>query len=357
METIDKRVLPPVQRRLQPTDETKLGFGNIFSDHMFKMDYFDGRWRNPRIEAFAPLMISPAAMSLHYGQMIFEGLKAYRHQSGDVVLFRPQENFKRFVESCRLLCIPAIDPDFALQALKELLRVDQSWVPQSPGTSLYLRPFILATEPHLGVRPASEYLFSIITGPVGAYYSAGFAPIKIYVEPTYSRVPPGGLGEIKAAANYAASLYGAEEASKKGFSQLLWLDSSEHKYVEEVGSMNMMFVINGEVITAPLNGTVLPGITRATVLQLLREWGVKVSERPLSIDEIIEARNKGQLGEAFGTGTAAVISPVGELHYKGEDIVVGQGRIGALTQRLYDEITGLQYGLKPDTHGWVVPID
>ncbi len=356
METIDKRVLPSVQRRFLPTDETKLGFGNIFSDHMFKMDYFDGQWRNPRIEGFAPLMLSPAAMSLHYGQLIFEGLKAYRRQNGEVVLFRPERNFKRFVESCRLLCIPAIDPDFALKALKELMQIDQPWVPHSHGTSLYIRPFVLATEPHLGVRPAKEYLFAIITGPVGAYYSAGFAPIKIYVEPEYSRVPPGGLGEVKAAANYASSLYAAEEAAKNGYSQLLWLDSSEHKFVEEVGSMNMMFVINGEVFTSPLSGTILPGVTRDTALTLLKDWGVKVTERALSIDEIVEAKKKGQLDEAFGTGTAAVISPVGQLHYKGQDIEVGDGGIGAITQRLYDEITGIQYGTKPDPHGWVVPI-
>jgi len=356
METLDRRILPQHQRRFLPPDERRLGFGDIYADHMFVMDYYDGQWRKPRLEPFAPLSLSPAAMGLHYGQLMFEGLKCYRRQDGQLALFRPRDNFKRMGRTAEHLCIPQFDQNLALSALRELLIVDQNWVPSSPGTSLYIRPFIIATEPHLGVRPAREYMFLIITGPVGAYYSEGFAPIKIYVEPRYSRVPQGGLGEVKAAANYAASLFAAEEAGKKGYAQLLWLDSREHKYVEEVGSMNMFFVIDDEVITSPLSGTILPGVTRDSVLTLAREWG-KVSERALSIDEIIEASQSGRLQEAFGSGTAAVISPVGTLHYQGRDFKVGDGAIGPLTQRLYDEIVGIQYGSRPDPHGWVTLVN
>ncbi|UQZ89516.1 branched chain amino acid aminotransferase [Deltaproteobacteria bacterium Smac51] len=354
MESVSKRILPQHQRRFLPTDERKLGFGDIFSDHMFKMDFHDGQWRNPRIEPYAALSISPAAMSLHYGQLIFEGMKCFRRQDGRLALFRPEANFKRFANSSHQLCIPQIDQELALAALKELLFVDQDWVPHTPGTSLYIRPFIVATEPHLGVRPANEYMFMIITGPVAAYYTEGFAPIAIYVEPHYSRAVPGGLGEVKAAANYAASLFAAEEAHKKGFSQLLWLDPCQHKYVEEVGSMNMFFVIGDELVTSPLAGTVLPGITRDSVVTIARDWGLKVSERPLAIDEILAAKKSGELKEAFGSGTAAVISPVGRLHYNGQDIVVGEGGIGPITQKMYDEIIGIQYGTRPDKYGWVV---
>ncbi|MDR0881167.1 MAG: branched-chain amino acid aminotransferase [Candidatus Adiutrix sp.] len=357
METIAKRILPRQQRRFLPADERQLGFGDIFSDHMFLMDYHDGRWQAPRIEPFAPLQLSPAAMGLHYAQLIFEGLKCYRRADGRLALFRPKDNFVRFAHSAQRLCIPDFDQGLALAALKELLLIDQAWVPSTPGASLYIRPFIVATEPHLGVRPAREYLFMIITGPVGPYYPEGFAPINIYVEPQYSRTAPGGLGEIKAAANYAASLFAAEEAHKKGYTQILWLDPCHHKYVEEVGSMNMFFVLDGELLTSPLAGTVLPGITRQSVLTLAKDWGLKVAERPLPIEEIIGAQESGLLTEAFGTGTAAVVSPVGRLHYQDQDLVVGGGQtIGPLTQRLYDEITGIQYGLRPDSHDWIFPL-
>ncbi len=353
MKTIEKRILPPHLRHFLPPDETKLGFGNIFSDHLFKMEFFDGQWHEGRIEPYGPISISPAAMSLHYGQLFFEGLKCYRRNDGRLALFRPRENFKRFNVSAHKLCMPQVDEETALAALKELLTVDERWVPRSRGASLYIRPFMMATEPHLGVRPAKDYLFMIITGPVGAYYSEGFAPISIYVEPVYSRVAPGSLGEVKAAANYAASLFAAEEAHKKGFSQLLWLDSCEHKYIEEVGSMNMAFIIGDELVTSPLAGTILPGVTRDSVVTLAKDWGMKVTERPLAIDEIIKAAKSGDLKEAFGTGTAAVISPVGRLSYKGEDISVADGQVGPLTQKLYDEITGIQYGDRPDKFGWV----
>ena len=356
MDAINKRIIPQSQRRFQPTNEQSLGFGDIFSDHMFRMDYYDGQWRNPRVEPYGPLLLSPAAMGLHYGQLIFEGLKCYRRSDGQLALFRPQANFARFNSSARRLCIPQVDPSLALAALMELLMLDKSWVPSAPGTSLYIRPFIVATEPHLGVRPAREYVLLIITGPVGSYYQEGFSPIPIYVEPSYSRAAQGGLGESKTASNYAASLLAAEEAQKKGYAQLLWLDAEQHKYVEEVGSMNMFFVIDGHLVTSPLAGSVLPGITRDSVLTLARSWGIAVEERPLSIDEVKGAICEGRLSEAFGSGTAAVISPVGRFHYLGDDLVVGEGTVGPMTQRFYDEIVGIQYGTRPDEHGWVTLI-
>ncbi|MGL4208054.1 MAG: branched-chain amino acid aminotransferase [Candidatus Adiutrix sp.] len=356
MLTINQRILPKEQRRLNSFDEKTLNFGSILSDHMFKMDYFDGQWRNPRLEPYGPITLSPAAMGLHYGQLIFEGLKCFRRQDNTLALFRPKENFKRLARSAHKLCIPDFDQDLALEGLRQLIKTDATWVPQTFGTSLYIRPFIVATEPHLGVRPSGEYLFMIICGPVGAYYREGFAPIKIFVEPEMSRAAPGGLGDVKAASNYAASLYAAEIASQNGYTQLLWLDAQEHKYVEEVGSMNIFFVIGDTIITSPLKGTVLPGITRDSVITLLRQWGKNICERPLAISEIMEAKEKGLLKEAFGTGTAAVISPVGHLSYKGQEFMVGDGTTGPLTQRLYDEITAIQYGLSPDDNHWMMPI-
>ena len=356
MEAIAKRVLPPVQRRLRPADESALGFGDIFSDHMFRLDYHDGAWRGPRIEPFGPLALSPVAMCLHYAQEIFEGLKCYRRSDGVLALFRPQANFARLNRSARRVCIPPLDEELCLAALRELLLIDQDWVPRGRGASLYIRPFVIASEPHLGVRPAGEYIFLIITGPVGAYYASGFAPIKIYVEPHYTRAAQGGLGEIKTGGNYAASLLAAEEAHRQGFSQILWLDPTEHKYIEEVGSMNMFFVIDNEVVTPPLSGTILGGVTRDSVLTLARDWGLKTAERHLSIDDLLEAGQNGRLTEAFGTGTACVISPVGRLSYQGREFTVGDGGIGSLTRRLYDEILGLQYGDRPDPHNWVTLI-
>ena len=356
MDTIAKRILLSAQRRFRPTDESSLGFGDIFSDHMFRLDYYDGAWRQPRIEPFAPLSLSPAAMCLHYGQAIFEGLKCFRQSSGTLALFRPQDNFARLNRSARRVCIPPVDENLCLAALGELLLIDQDWVPRSQGASLYIRPFIIASEPHMGVRPANEYIFFIITGPVGPYYPEGFSPIKIYVEPVYSRAARGGLGEVKTAGNYAASLLATEEAHRQGFSQILWLDPGQQKFVEEVGSMNMFFVLGDEVVTPPLSGTILAGITRDSVLTLVRDWGLKAAERPLDIDELLEAGRSGRLKEAFGTGTACVISPVGGLSYMGQDIQVSDGGIGPLTRRLYDEIQGLQYGNRPDPYNWVTLI-
>ena len=349
---------PPDRLKPKPTDESKLGFGNIFTDHMFQLDYLEGKgWQNPRIEPYGMIQLDPAAMSLHYGQMIFEGLKCYRRKDGGLNLFRARDNFIRMNRSCRRMCIPELEVEEVVAAMKELLLVEKEWVPHTHGTSLYIRPTIIATEPHLGVRPATEYLFYIILGPVGAYYPEGFSPIRILVEDKYVRAAPGGVGEAKTAGNYAASLLAAEQAHQKGFTQVLWLDARERSYVEEVGTMNMLFLIDDELITPPLGGTILPGITRLTVLDLIREWGgYRISERQISIDEVISAISDGSLKEAFGAGTAAVISPVGEIVYKGEYHTVADGQTGPLARKLYDEITGVQYGLKADIHGWVEQI-
>ncbi|MDR2459547.1 MAG: branched-chain amino acid aminotransferase [Deltaproteobacteria bacterium] len=343
----------PNHKKLHPIDEGALGFGDIYTDHIFKMDYFEGKWQNPRIEPFAPFVLSPAAMVLHYSQTIFEGLKCYRHPDRKLALFRPQDNFKRLNSSAWRMAIPYLDEEFLLQATKELLKIDGDWVPSKPGSSLYIRPTVIATEPHLGVRPAKEYLFFIMLSPVGPYYPEGFAPIKIYVEDFYSRSAPGGLGEIKAGASYAGSLLATELASQKGYTQLLWLDSKTHKLVEEVGSMNMYFVIDDTIVTAPLTGTILPGITRSSVLTVAKDLGIKAEERSISIDEILETQKSGRLTESFGSGTAAVISPVGCLCYNDTVYEIGNGKIGKITQTIYDELVGIQYGLKEDTRGWV----
>ena len=338
----------------KPTDESHLGFGDIFSDHMFRMDYeSEEGWIDPRIQPYANLSIDPAAIGIHYGQEIFEGLKAYYGSDGKISLFRARDNYERFNRSARRMCMAEVDIDLVMEGTKQLILLDREWVPKSQGTSLYIRPTMIATEAHLGVRPSNEYVFFVIIGPVGAYYKEGLDPVKIYVEDFYVRAPTGGTGEAKTAGNYAASLLAAEKAKEKGFTQVLWLDSAEHKYVEEVGTMNMFFVIDDEVITSPLEGSVLAGITRDSVIQLVKDWGITIQERALSIDEVISTAKNGRLKEAFGTGTAAVISPVGQITYRGEDHIVAGGKMGELSQKLYDEILAIQYREKEDSHGWV----
>jgi len=354
------RVNPAGPDRLKPkpADESSLGFGDLFTDHMFLMNYEKGRgWYDPRIVPYGNLVLDPAAMGLHYGQEIFEGLKAYRGRDGRLYLFRAPDNFRRMNRSAARICMPELDVDQAMEALEKLILLDRDWVPGSPGTSLYIRPTMIATDPFLGVRPSHTYVFYIIIGPVGAYYKEGLNPVKIYVEDNYIRAAVGGIGEAKTAGNYAASILAAEEAHAKGYTQVLWLDAAERKYVEEVGTMNIFFVINDEVITAPLNGSILPGITRDSVIRILNDWGVKVSERPLSIDEVTAAAENGSLREAFGAGTAAVISPVGQITYKGKDYPVAGGRMGDLSQRLYDEIVAIQYAEKDDPYGWRIPLE
>ena len=346
------------QIKTKPTDESNLGFGDIFSDHIFKMDYQARTgWNNPRIEPYGDIALDPAAMAIHYGQEIFEGLKAYRGKNGGIYLFRAKDNIERLNRSARRMCMPEVDSDLVMEGMRKLILLDKEWIPRAPGTTLYIRPTMLATEAHLGVRPASAYLFFIITGPVGAYYKEGLNPVKIYVEDYYVRAAQGGTGEVKTAGNYAASLMASEKAKQDGFTQVMWLDAAEHKYVEEVGTMNMFFVIDSEVITPPLTGSILPGITRDSAIQIVKDWGMKVSERSLSIEEVIGAARNGDLKEAFGTGTAAVISPVGQITYKGEDYIVAGEKMGELSQKLYNEIVALQYGEKIDSHGWLERID
>lgn len=332
---------------------SELGFGKYTTDHMFLMNYTQGKgWYDARIEPYGDLRLDPTAMVLHYNQEVFEGLKAYALADGGIGLFRPEKNIERMNASARRMVMPEVDPNLALQAMKELILLDREWVPNSEGTSLYIRPTMIATEPALGVRVSKEYLFYIILGPVGAYYPEGFNPTRIYVSHEYVRAVKGGAGEAKTSGNYGPTLLVSREAAQKGYTQVLWLDAKELKYVEEVGTSNIFFFINDELVTPPLGGTILPGVTRESVLQLARHWRLKASERLISIEEVVEGCKSGSLKEMFATGTAAVISPVGEIHYRGEDVVVADGKTGELSQKLYDEITDIQYGRKADYFGW-----
>lgn len=339
-------------RKAKP-DFTKLGFGKYFTDHMLVMDYADGKWSDPEIVPFENLSMSPATNILHYAQGIFEGVKAYKDAEGKITSFRLEENFARMNRSAERLCMPTIDAKVVMDALKELLILEQDWIPTAPGTALYIRPTMIATDPMLGVHAAHTYKFFIILSPVGAYYANGLQPTKILVEDEYVRVAVGGTGEAKCMGNYAASLLASEMAIKKGYDQVLWLDAKEHKYAEEVGAMNMFFVIDGEIITPALVGSILPGITRKSAIELLRSEGYKVTERRISIDEIVNAYENGKLDEAFGTGTAAVISPVGIIGYKGRDMIINNQEMGKITAELYDKLTGIQYGRLEDKFGWV----
>jgi branched-chain amino acid aminotransferase len=342
----------------KPADETALGFGRLFTDHMLLIDYDEGEgWHDARIIPYAPIPLDPASLCLHYAQEVFEGLKAYKTVGGEIRLFRPDRNMSRLNDSCERLCIPRIDEAFFLEAIKRLVRVDRDWTPSAEGASLYIRPFIFAVDPFLGVHPAKHLLFCTILSPVGAYYPSGINPVKIFVERNYVRAVRGGTGYTKAGANYAASLKAQEEAGKAGYVQVLWLDGVERKYIEEVGAMNVFFIIGDEIVTPELRGSVLSGVTRASVIELLRSFGYDVHERLLSIDELMEAGKNKTLREAFGTGTAAVISPIGELKYGDDVITVNDGRLGGVSQRLYDTLTGIQWGKIPDEFGWTVSID
>lgn len=347
----------PEKMRTKYTDESTLGFGKVFTDHMFTLPYqSDKGWHDPHLEPYHPFCMDPAAMCLHYGQEIFEGLKAYRGEKGEIYLFRPKENIRRMNVSARRLCMPAVDEDLFLEALKKLVLLDQDWIPRGIGTSLYIRPTMIATENALGVHPADSYLFFIIACAVGAYYPEGFSPTKIYVVEDYTRTAPGGMGNVKAAGNYAASLFASAIAVEKGYTQVLWLDAVHRKYVEEVGTSNIFFMIGDELITAPLGGTILPGVTRDSVIALAKSWGIKVAERPLSMDEVVQACEKGTMKEAFASGTAAVVSPIGQLFYRDREYMIHGGKTGDLTEKLYSEILGIQYGKKDDPFGWRMKI-
>ena len=347
-----------IQRTEHPApkpDPNGLGFGRIFSDHMFLMDYsLELGWHDPRIVPYAPFTLDPSAMVFHYAQEVFEGLKAYRAPDGGVQLFRPADNGQRLANSCERLCIPPVPVDEFVAAVEALVRVEADWVPSEPGTSLYIRPFIIATDPSLGVHASHSYLFCVICCPVGAYYAEGINPVRIYVENEDVRAVRGGTGYTKCGGNYAASIRAGERAEAQGYAQVLWLDGVERKYIEEVGSMNVMFKVDGKIITPKLTGSVLPGITRRSCIQLIRDWGLEVEERLITAQELFDAAKSGKLEEAWGTGTAAVVSPVGEMTWNDQSVVINGGRIGPVTQKLYDTLTGIQWGTHSDPHGWVV---
>ena len=345
------------QPKAKPTDETKLGFGSIFTDHMFVMNYDEGQgWHDARIVPYGPIELDPSAMCLHYGQTVFEGMKAYRAKDGRVLLFRPEKNMARLNVSNERLCIPKIDEAFAFKCIEKLVSIEKDWIPTAEGTSLYIRPFIFATDAHVGVHPGKHLMFMVICSPVGAYYPEGLNPVKIYVESKYVRAVRGGMGYAKTGGNYAASLKAQDEAEEQKYTQVLWLDGVERKYVEEVGTMNVFFVIGDEVVTPALQGSILPGVTRMSAIEILKSWGLNVSERPIEIQEIYDAYQNGQLKEAFGTGTAAVISPIGQLKWDDHVMEINNGKIGEISQRLYDTLTGIQWGNIEDTMHWTVEV-
>ncbi len=335
-------------------DQNNLGFGTYFTDHMFMMDYTEGvGWHDARIVPYAPIAMDPATMVLHYAQETFEGLKEYRNPKGEITLFRPEMNARRMINSNKRICMAELPEDMFVEAVEAIVKYEQDWIPTAKDTSLYIRPFMFASEASVGVHPAKSYTFVIILSPVGSYYPEGVNPVKIWVEDEYVRAVKGGTGFTKCGGNYAASIAAQVKAESHGYTQVLWLDGVHRKYVEEVGTMNVMFLIDDTVVTAPLEGSVLPGVTRDSIIHILKDWGYKVEERELSIDELMEAGRNGKLKEAFGTGTAAVISPVGQLYYKGEEIVINDFKTGELTQKLYDTLTGIQWGRLEDKYGWV----
>ena len=355
---LDIKITKTTNPQPKPAKGQKLGFGKIFTDHMFVMNYTEGKgWHDPRIEPFHNISLSPAAMVYHYGQEMFEGLKAYKGPDGNVYLFRPDMNAKRTNATNERLVIPQLPVEDFVQAVSAVVDVDRDWIPTEPGTSMYIRPFIIATDEKLGVHPSHTYLFAIILSPVGAYYASGINPVKICIERDYVRAVRGGTGFAKVGGNYASSLKGQEKAESRGYAQVLWLDGIERKYIDEVGAMNVFFVIDGEVITPSLDeGNILPGVTRASAIELLKSWGIPVTERRLAIDEVLTAAKEGRLNEAFGTGTAAVISPIGELNDEGEKHILNGNKIGPISQRLYDTLTGIQWGKIEDTMGWAVKV-
>ncbi|MDD5474906.1 MAG: branched-chain amino acid aminotransferase [Syntrophales bacterium] len=349
--------VPTERMKTKPLDESDLGFGKKFTDHMFIMKYKSATgWHDPSIVPYGPFSLDPATMCLHYGQEIFEGMKAYLGKDGSIYLFRPRENIRRMNASAERLCMPLLDPDFFMLTLHTLINLEKDWIPRGSGTSLYIRPTMIATEVALGVHPADSYLFFIILCPVGAYYPEGFNPTKIYVSDTYVRACPGGVGDCKAAGNYAASLYASREASEKGYTQVLWLDALTRRHPAEVGTSNIFFLFGDSLITPPLSGSILPGITRDSIITLARSWNIKVEERQVSMDELIEALSRGLLKEVFASGTAAVVSPVGLICYKNQEYSINGGNVGPLTRKLYDEILALQYGESDDPFGWRVRI-
>ncbi|MBI5246443.1 MAG: branched-chain amino acid aminotransferase [Elusimicrobia bacterium] len=335
-------------------DPAKLGFGQLFTARMLTADWDEGRgWHDARIEPYGPISLDPAAKVFHYGQEIFEGLKAYRWRDGAAMLFRPEMNAARFNRSAVRLALPPVPEELFLRGIEELVRLERDWIPGAPGTSLYIRPTLIAVEPTLGVRPSARCRYFVILSPSGAYYAAGFTPVRILVEDHYVRAVPGGTGSAKTGGNYAASLAAGLKAKELGYEQVLWLDGIERRWVEEVGAMNIFFVAGGRLVTPPLSDSFLAGVTRDSVLRLAGHLGIPAEERPVAIDGLLADLRAGRVTEAFGTGTAAVVSPVGVLGYRGEAHPVGDGGVGPVTQRLYDTLTGIQYGAVPDPFGWM----
>ncbi|SBW11633.1 Branched-chain-amino-acid aminotransferase 2 [uncultured Eubacteriales bacterium] len=343
-------------KTLKPKPDPKtLVFGRSFTDYMFLMNYDEGQgWHSGRIVPYGPLPLEPSAMVFHYAQEVFEGMKAYRTPDGGVQLFRPMDNVRRLNTSCERLCIPQLPENVALAGIQALVKQEADWVPSEPDTSLYIRPFVIATDAGLGVHASHSYLFCVICCPVGAYYKEGLNPVRIYVESEDVRAVQGGTGYTKCGGNYAASIRAGARAEDKGYAQVLWLDGVHRKYIEEVGSMNVMFKLDGKIVTPALTGSVLPGITRRSCLELLRDWGYAVEERLISAQELFDAADAGKLEEAWGTGTAAVISPIGEMGWEARNVQVCGGAIGSLTQKLYNTLTGIQWGTEPDPYGWTV---
>ena len=342
--------------RLSSVDFDNLEFGRMFSDHMIDMTYSNGSWQKPEIKPYAPISFNPSMHALHYGQAVFEGMKAYYVDDETIHLFRLDDHHQRISNSSQRMCIPTMDKETFTESLKELIRLDHQWVPKTPGHALYIRPFIFASEEYIAARAAKEYRYLVITSPVAAYYSEGFNPVSLTTTKKYVRAVKGGTGEAKAAGNYGGSFLPAQKAKEAGFTQVLWLDAKEHKYVEEVGTMNIFFKIDGKLITPKLGGTVLPGITRRSVIALAKEWDIEVEERRISIDEVFDAHDNGTLEEIFGSGTAAVISPVGLIHHDGKEIELDRDKIGPFAKKMYDTITGIQYGKIEDSYGWIHPV-
>lgn len=350
-------IVRAAKSRLGTVDVDKVAFGDSFSDHMFSMTYDGGRWGEPTITPYGPVLVEPAAIAIQYAQTVFEGLKVYRAPDRSLRLFRPDRNAARLKASCERLCIPPIPAEIFIEAISALVRVDEAWVPHRPGYSLYVRPIVTATDGYIGVRPSKRYRFFIITAPVAMYFREGGAGLQLKVEEKLTRAPTeGGLGSAKAAANYAASLMAGDAAIREGFDQVLWLDGTHHRFVEEAGLMNVFFAMKGRVVTAPLGDSILPGVTRESVIALLQDRNVPVEERPIAIDEVAAAADRGELDEMFASGTAAVVTPIGRLSWRGKDIRAQNASAGPLARSLHDELTGIQFGRLPDRHGWTRPI-
>ncbi|MBC6990502.1 MULTISPECIES: branched-chain amino acid aminotransferase [Hymenobacter] len=353
LETLTIRTQRTTASRLALLDPENLEFGKTFTDHMFVVDYCDGEWQEPQIVPYGDITVSPANSALHYGQAIFEGMKAYKNEQGDIAVFRPEDNLRRLNASAERMCMPAVPEELFMQGLLQLIKLDAEWVPNTQGTSLYIRPFMFATDGMLGVRPSDTYRFMIITCPVGAFYNKA---LRVRFEEKYVRSAEGGAGYAKNAGNYGASMYPTKLAQQEGYNQLLWTDASEHRYIEESGTMNVAFVIGGKLITPALSTSILDGITRRSVLQLARDWGMTVEERKVSAVEVLDALAAGTLEEAFGVGTAATIAPIAVIGYQGQDHTLPTTGPQAFSRRVSDALTAIRTGAAPDTHGWMVQV-